>query len=242
MKRKWWWAAAAALMAMSSAVSGGGVDVGNFDKWAQPAMSHRGKNGGAAPKQSLTSTLQGAQRVLPNKTPDVNSQAGGQPDQSPFEIVGQAQRTAPSTSFSALGSIFGGGAVTQRVQRTMGPYVNANPVQTSSGTWSGGRLGQVPNHHGWAGLKDNTKTWALRLMGAFPGLRFSSGFRSPAQNAAAGGVANSGHMRGDKVDFSGSRADMQAAAAWAKRYGARVLLHDAGSGYHLDISWAGVRA
>lgn len=122
----------------------------------------------------------------------------------------------------------------------MGPYVPGGTPATSTSTWAGGPLGAVPNHHGWAGMQDAAKEWTLRLLGAFPDLRFSSGYRSPAHNAAVGGHPNSGHMRGWKVDISGNHQRLAEAAAWAKRHGARTLLHDAGSGYHLDISWDGV--
>jgi hypothetical protein len=126
--------------------------------------------------------------------------------------------------------------------KAMGPYVpGAQPSATSGGgRWSGGPLGAVPSHHGWAGMQTPAQQWSLRLLGAFPSLRFSSGFRTPQQNAAANGHPNSGHMRGWKADFSGNTKDLYAAAEWAKRYGARTLLHDAGSGFHLDISWEGV--
>ena len=119
----------------------------------------------------------------------------------------------------------------------MGP----NAAPHTPGKWDG-PLGRVPTHHGWAGLQSSVKDWTLRILGAFPDLRFSSGFRTPAENAAVNGRPNSGHMRGWKIDLSGSPQRLAAAAAWAKRYGARVLLHDAGSGYHLDISWEGVPA
>ena len=113
------------------------------------------------------------------------------------------------------------------------------PAGAGGGTWDG-PLGAVPTHHGWAGMQEAAKQWTLRLLGTNPNLRFSSGYRTPEQNAAANGHPNSGHMRGWKADFSGSTRDLHAAAEWAKRYGARVLLHNAGSGYHLDVSWDGV--
>lgn len=117
----------------------------------------------------------------------------------------------------------------------MGPYVPGGTPATSTSTWSGGPLGAVPNHHGWARLVPYAKDWTLRLLGAFPDLTFSSGYRDPARNKAVGGVANSGHMRGVKVDISGPLRRLQEAEAWAKRYGARTLIHNPGP--HLDISW-----
>jgi hypothetical protein len=113
----------------------------------------------------------------------------------------------------------------------------------TGGTWKG-PMAKTPSHHGWAKLQPTAKVWALRLMGAFPGLTFASGYRSPAQNAAAGGHPNSGHMRGWKIDLSGDPRMLAQAAAWVKRYGAKVLIHGkADMGHardHLDISWEGV--
>lgn len=95
-----------------------------------------------------------------------------------------------------------------------------------------------PKHDGFEALKDNAKVGSQRLMGQFPGLRFTSGYRDPARNKAAGGVANSKHLTGEASDFVGSEEEMQAAAAWAKSQGAKVLIHNSGSGRHLHIEWA----
>lgn len=65
-------------------------------------------------------------------------------------------------------------------------------------------------------------------------------------NRRVGGVANSFHLRGRAVDFTGSAWDLGAAAgeAWALRVGRRctgpeeVLLEDLGeSNQHLHIAW-----
>lgn len=116
----------------------------------------------------------------------------------------------------------------------------AGPGQSSvgSGQW---KLGQAPSHHGWAGLTDPTKQWVLRTLGQFPELRFTSGFRSPAYNATIPGAAkNSGHTRGVKADFVASNDVLNAAARWLQQHGARTLLHDGGTGYHLDVSYDGL--
>lgn len=210
----------------------------NMSKWSQPKAGHSAKPNTRA-NQPKPKTF-GAR--------DVQSPFGGG---SPFGAVAGAQSAAgQSGSLSGMNGS-AGLSMQQAVAapfvikpgsvQGMGPYVAGAAVGGApQSSWSGGPLGAVPNHHGWSGLKQNTKDWTLRILGAFPSLRFSSGYRSPAQNAAANGAANSGHMRGDKIDLSGSAKDLYAAAAWAKRYGARTLLHDAGSGFHLDISWAGV--
>lgn len=93
-----------------------------------------------------------------------------------------------------------------------------------------------------------TSDWGQRtatLQQQFPGLRQTSGYRSPEKNARTPGAAkNSLHMQQDANgnsranDYVGSLRDMQAAAAWAKQNGAReVLQHNAGTGYHLHIAW-----
>lgn len=101
-----------------------------------------------------------------------------------------------------------------------------------------GPMAAPPKHDGFDGLQDSAKTGTQQLMGAFPGLRFTSGYRDPQRNAAAGGVKNSKHLTGQASDFVGSEEEMQAAAAWAKARGAKVLVHDSGSGRHLHIEWA----
>lgn len=75
------------------------------------------------------------------------------------------------------------------------------------------------------------------LAGRF-GLRVSSGYRDPDRNRRAGGVPNSNHLTGRAGDFVGSAKAMHEAAAWARANGAReVLVHNAGSGMHLHVSW-----
>jgi hypothetical protein len=72
----------------------------------------------------------------------------------------------------------------------------------------------------------------------FPGLTLTSGWRSPADNRAAGGVPSSYHVKGRAADFVGSPALMQRAKAWADKHGAvETLIHDAGSGLHLHVAW-----
>lgn len=196
-------------------------------KWLQPSMGRRAR---------ATKTGRTRNRRLPNGAV-LAGPGGNQP--SPFQVQAAPQQD----------SLVGVGSSLQEAQekavRAMGPYVlptvtTGQPPGTGPYAGWNGPLGSVPNHHGWQGMQNVAQQWSLRLLGAFPTLRFSSGFRTPEQNAAAGGVPNSGHMEGWKADFSGSREDLASAAAWAKRYGARVLLHDAGNGYHLDISWRGM--
>jgi len=100
-----------------------------------------------------------------------------------------------------------------------------------------GPLAPPPKHDGFAKLTDTAKTGSQQLMAQFPGMRFTSGFRDPKRNAAAGGVKNSKHLTGQASDFVGTEDEMQAAAAWAKARGAKVLVHNSGSGRHLHVEW-----
>lgn len=100
-----------------------------------------------------------------------------------------------------------------------------------------GPMAAPPKHDGFAKLTAGAQQGSQRLMGQFPGLRFTSGYRDPQRNAAAGGVKNSKHLTGQASDFVGTEAEMQAAAAAAKAMGAKTLIHDSGSGRHLHIEW-----
>lgn len=78
----------------------------------------------------------------------------------------------------------------------------------------------------------------------FPGLRFTSGYRSPERNAQVGGVPNSWHTKLDDFgharaqDYVGTSADMNAGAVWAKSQPYQeVLIHDVGSGLHLHVAF-----
>lgn len=209
----------------------------NLPRWRQVVTGHRARAGTMAPK------------------PTTKQQYDPETQQSPFgggSPFGTVNSSMGAVATGDLGGTTGTGASLQAAIQApfivkpgtvtgMGPYVAGGQEPFTPTPWKGGPLGAVPNHHGWAGLQNPAKEWTLRILGAFPGLRFSSGYRSPAQNKAANGHPNSGHMRGWKIDLSGDHKLLHQAAAWAKRYGARTLLHDAGSGYHLDISWEGVR-
>ena len=100
-----------------------------------------------------------------------------------------------------------------------------------------GPMAEPPKHDGFRGLTDTAKQGTQKLMGQFGGLRFTSGYRDPQRNKAAGGVKNSKHLTGQASDFVGTEAEMQRASAAAKAMGARVLIHDSGSGRHLHIEW-----
>lgn len=100
-----------------------------------------------------------------------------------------------------------------------------------------GPMAAPPKHDGFERLSDSAKTGTQQLMGAFGGLRFTSGYRDPKRNAAAGGVKNSKHLTGQASDFVGTEEEMQQATSWAKARGAKTLIHDSGSGRHLHIEW-----
>lgn len=100
-----------------------------------------------------------------------------------------------------------------------------------------GPMAPPPKHSGFEGLTDTAKAGTQRIMGQFSGLRFTSGYRDPKRNAAAGGVKNSKHLTGQASDLVGTEEEMQAAAAAARAMGAKTLIHDSGSGRHLHIEW-----
>lgn len=112
------------------------------------------------------------------------------------------------------------------------------PAEAAAPAPGGGPMADPPKHAGFAGLTEGAKTGSLGLMGAFPGLRFTSGHRTVEQNRNANGVRTSKHVTGQASDFVGSEQEMQAAAKWAKDRGAKTLIHDAGSGRHLHIEWS----
>ncbi len=70
------------------------------------------------------------------------------------------------------------------------------------------------------------------------GLRLTSGYRTPTQNANADGTQTSWYLTGRAADFVGTQSQMQAAQQWAQQNGAReALIHNAGSGTHLHVAW-----
>lgn len=228
------------------------MTVANLSKWLQPQQPWTAAAGtaGATAKPKLSGFLGG----------DGNAFLGGQADpklgamssllqqESPGDVAlqGPEAMDGPGGSFvRSLGLDRMGPNVNPSVMQLAADGVTPTPTvgSTAGRTWEG-PLGAVPSHRGWAGLKDNAKEWTLRMLGVFAprGAYFASGYRSPQENARVNGHPNSGHMRGDKVDI-GARGNvkfLREMEAWAKRYGARTLVHNAGSGIHLDISWHGV--
>ena len=101
------------------------------------------------------------------------------------------------------------------------------------------QFGNVP-----ASLQNNaarTISIVNQIFAAFPGrFRFSSGYRTPAQNAAANGVANSYHVKAAAADFVPvdgrfPAGEKERIAALASRHGYEVIKHNAGSGLHYHI-------
>jgi len=94
-------------------------------------------------------------------------------------------------------------------------------------------------------LTPHTRLHVLQLLGACPGIHFTSGRRSPKRNRLVGGVKGSYHIVGRAADFTGSTD----ALAHAARHAARgrvgsgctgpeeILIHNAGSGVHLHVAW-----
>lgn len=89
---------------------------------------------------------------------------------------------------------------------------------------------------------DTTMAILDEIFAAFPGrFRFTSGCRTPSQNAAVNGNANSYHLttRGcqaaDFVPIDGRFGDKDAIGAIVGRHGYEVIQHNAGSGEHYHI-------
>ncbi len=96
----------------------------------------------------------------------------------------------------------------------------------------------------WAivdGLAGHARLHAICLLAAHPGLRPTSGRRSPERNRAVGGVESSFHLRGRACDFGGGRLVIVAASRTAR--GQRVTSGCTGpeevidEGDHLHVAW-----
>lgn len=101
------------------------------------------------------------------------------------------------------------------------------------------QFGNVPSN--LVGNANLTIEIVNEVFAAFPNrFRFTSGYRSPARNAAANGVSNSFHLTAQAADFVPvdgrfPSSEKEAIAALIGRYGYEVIQHDAGSGLHYHI-------
>jgi hypothetical protein len=136
----------------------------------------------------------------------------------------------------AIGGLLGiGGKIVDKIKSGIGGAISIPFRLTGSGDPPPGSMAR-----GWKTA--GTRAFAAAFEKKY-GLRFSSGYRSPAQNKAAGGVPNSNHMKGSPsnpgaIDLVGSTENMYAAAAEARRLGVpEVLVHDVGSGLHLHMGF-----
>jgi hypothetical protein len=93
-------------------------------------------------------------------------------------------------------------------------------------------------------MKDaNATTMAIvaEIFAAWPGrFRFTSGLRTAAENAAAGGVEGSFHLTGQAADFVAINGiyppcELEQIGEIVRRHGYEVIFHNAGSGNHYHI-------
>lgn len=102
----------------------------------------------------------------------------------------------------------------------------------------GGAVGGLTTRKKWSPARDKARQIAQRN-----GLRHSSGDRTPARNAAAGGVKNSSHLSTNTGrwadDYVGTQGQMAKARGEIQTLlgpsGVSTLIHNAGSGVHLHV-------
>lgn len=91
------------------------------------------------------------------------------------------------------------------------------------------------------GLTEHTQLHAICLLAAHPGLRPTSGRRTPQRNRAVGGVEGSFHLAGRAIDFAGSSGLLASAARTAR---AQIVTHGCTGpeeviveSDHLHVAW-----
>lgn len=90
------------------------------------------------------------------------------------------------------------------------------------------------------GMNETAASMEARRKASEMGLRVTSTYRSPAENAAVGGMKGSAHTKGLALDVAGSTSDMAAFARWAKASGLfeTVLWRTPGHFDHVHIDWS----
>ena len=93
-----------------------------------------------------------------------------------------------------------------------------------------------------ANANETTMAIVAEIFAAFPGrFRFTSGIRTEAQNAAAGGVSGSYHLTGWAADFVPVNGhfppgELERIAQIVSRHGYEVIKHNARSGLQRALS------
>ena len=130
--------------------------------------------------------------------------------------------------------------VHSRAKTLLDRMVERNRAQSSGAAFIGPPPGMAQlGNNAW--VDSNTWTVASYLANKF-GLTISSNYRSPAHNAAVGGVPNSSHTRGSPAnpgafDFVPASSAMQTFAGQRVAGIVENLIHDVGSGLHNHIAF-----
>lgn len=117
----------------------------------------------------------------------------------------------PSTPTpAASGSAFGPGGTYQPPVPGVLPAPGATTVPQPQPT---GKLTKVP---GTGESIDRAYVGLTRWIAETFGVTLTSGYRTPAENAATNGAPNSDHLRGAAADFAGPAENLARLARWAK--------------------------
>lgn len=134
------------------------------------------------------------------------------------------------------------------INATMAPALDNFVNDTVASAHGGAAHGAIPGHPAQAAGRLSEAQVSSVLPQLVPGARINSGQRTPEQNAAAGGVPTSMHLRGQAVDFTPpgakwTQADLDNFKASLDEKGlphTELMVEEAGphsTGYHVHWGW-----